>query len=130
MRSKLDWSERSLPEHQATLGLYRQALELRREDPVLRVASEISVGTEAGFLWVVRRGPAGERLLLFNPGSSGMAHSIAGRPLREARLLLSTHPLPSDASEHPTGCDASEHPKECVGGFFELPAASAAIFSL
>ena len=112
LRSKLDWSERTLPEHQATLRLYRQALELRREDPVLREPSEISVGTEAGFLWVVRRGRAGERLLLFNPGSSRTVRDVAGRPLCQARRLLATHPLPAMADS------------------FELPAASAAVFSL
>lgn len=38
VRSKLDWSERSHPEHRRALDLHRDLLRLRREDPVIRSA--------------------------------------------------------------------------------------------
>ena len=36
LASKLDWRERTEPEHAGTLALYQAALRLRREDPALR----------------------------------------------------------------------------------------------
>jgi maltooligosyltrehalose trehalohydrolase len=90
LRSKLDWSERCWSEQQRTLSLYRRALELRRVDPVLREARELRVGTIGNTLWVIRRGPAGERLLLFNPGPAALLADVAGRVASEARPLLSS----------------------------------------
>ncbi len=99
LRSKLDWSERRWPEHAQTLALYRRALELRRTDPVLREARELSVGTIGGTLWVIRRSAQGERLLLFNPGSATSLKEVAGRSPSEARPLLSSNGLvPANSS--------------------------------
>ena len=112
LRSKLDWAERTLPEHDTTLELYRRGIELRRTDPVLRQASELTVGTRGGLLWVLRRGSEGERLLLFNPGEACSLPEVAGRSSSRARLLLATHPLTSNLES------------------FELAASSTTIFAL
>jgi maltooligosyltrehalose trehalohydrolase len=110
--SKLNWSERSQPEHAWTLDLYRRALQLRRTDPVLREPSEASAGSLDGVLWVVRRGRQGERLILFNPGAARSMAETATRLWPGSHALLSTHPLSSEL------------------GAFELPASSATIYSL
>jgi maltooligosyltrehalose trehalohydrolase len=112
LRSKLDWSERGTFEHLRTLDLYRAALELRRRDPVLSRASDTAVGVIDSVLWVVRRGSAGERLLLFNPGSACRLDECAGRSAAQAHLLLTTHPPFTGSSS------------------FEVPASSATIFAL
>ena len=94
-RSKLDWTERERAEHHATLTLYQRALELRRSDPVLRAASELSVGIIDGVLWVLRRSTSGERLLLFNPSADARSFpEVAGRSADDAAALLSTHSSP------------------------------------
>ena len=112
-RSKLSWAERERPEHHATLELYRRALELRRTDPVLSASSELNTGIVDGVLWVLRRGLAGGRLLLFNPSSESRSlPEVAGRSALDATLLLSTHP--SQLSPHT----------------FEAPPASASLFAL
>jgi maltooligosyltrehalose trehalohydrolase len=112
LRSKLDWGERGTFEHLRTLDLYQAALELRRRDPVLSRATETTVGITGSVLWVMRRGPAGERLLLFNPGSACTLDEVAGRPASRAHLLLTTHsPFAGSSS-------------------FEIAASSASMFAL
>jgi maltooligosyltrehalose trehalohydrolase len=91
--SKLDWSEHRGAEHARTLALYRRALELRRSDPVLREARQLSVGTVGDTLWVVRQSSSGERLLLFNPGPATTLEQVAGRLASDTRPLLSTSTL-------------------------------------
>ena len=93
LRSKLDWSERRWPEHAQTLALYRRGLELRRTDPVLREARELSVGTIGSTLWVSRQTPHGERLLLFNAGPAATLKEVAGRLASAAQPLLSSTSL-------------------------------------
>jgi maltooligosyltrehalose trehalohydrolase len=111
LRSKLDWSERRWPEHAQTLALYRRALELRRTDPVLRETGKLRVGTAGDTLWVLRQNSNGERLLLFNAGSTTTLEQVAGRVASDARPLLSTS-LPSPGSP------------------FTLAASSATVFAL
>ncbi|MES1173637.1 MAG: alpha-amylase family glycosyl hydrolase [Myxococcales bacterium] len=112
LRSKIDWSERETFEHARTLELYRAALALRRQDPVLSQPSESRVGIEGTVLWAIRRGPSGERLLLFNPGGACRLTEVAGHRVDEAQLLLTTHP--------PLGASPS----------FEIAASSASIYAL
>jgi maltooligosyltrehalose trehalohydrolase len=71
LASKLDWAERERPPHRGVLALTRALLRLRRGDPVLRHAErrDLSVGTCGPHrLWVRRRAPAGERLLVLDLG--------------------------------------------------------------
>jgi len=90
LNSKLDWSERSLPDHAQTLSLYRRALELRRTDPVLRQATEMQVGTLGTRCGLLRRAASDERLLLFNAGRAITLKEVAGRSEADARPLLSS----------------------------------------
>ncbi len=111
-RSKLDWSECHSFEHELTLELYQRMLALRRSDPVLKQATETRVGVAGGVLWVLRRGPAGQRLLLFNPGGACTLEQIDGHSAASATLLLATHPpLEGESS-------------------FAIAASSAALFAL
>ncbi len=112
LRSKLDWTEQNVGEHQATLSLCRRALELRRTDPVLRAPSQTSAGVAHGCLWVLRSGPGGSRLLLFNPGAARSFPEVLGRSPSNTRALLASHALP----------EASD--------VFELPASSAVVLSI
>jgi maltooligosyltrehalose trehalohydrolase len=112
LRSKLDWSERETFEHLRTLELYRAALELRERDPVLRQPSETRVGISGSVLWVTRRGPAGARLLLFNPGGACRLAEVAGHTADRAQLLLTTHPPLAGSSS------------------FEIATSSASVFAL
>ena len=77
--SKLRWSERTQPEHAATLELYRAALALRRSDPVLARAGRERLLAEARdeVLIVQRWYQNQRRVLSFNLGS---------RPLSPAQL--------------------------------------------
>jgi maltooligosyltrehalose trehalohydrolase len=111
LRSKLDWSERSSAEHAQTRSLYRRALELRRTDPVLSEVGTLRVGTLGDTLWVVRRNPSGERLLLFNAGRATKLEQIAGCSASSARALLSSSPA-------------------SAGSAFQLAASSATIFAI
>ena len=112
LRSKLDWSEQNVGEHQATLSLYRRALELRRTDPVLRAPSETSAGVADGCLWVLRTGPHGDRLLLFNSGTARSIPEVIGRSPANTRPLLASQPI----AEHSSA--------------FELPAWSAVVLAV
>lgn len=70
-QSRLEWSERTEPEHARVLELYRRLLHLRNNDPVLSVAaarSELEATARGSALIVRRRGKAGERLLIANFG--------------------------------------------------------------
>jgi maltooligosyltrehalose trehalohydrolase len=95
LRSKLDWSERELPEHARTLELYRTALRLRRNDPVLRHASRGAMRARAldGVLVVQRALGDEQRVLLVN--LSGVEQPLAGLKerlqLRAVRHLLQSH---------------------------------------
>ncbi|MEI9938943.1 MAG: alpha-amylase family glycosyl hydrolase [Pseudomonadota bacterium] len=112
MRSKLDWSEAAVGEHQATLSLYRRALELRRTDPVLQVPTRTSVGVAHDCLWVLREGPRGRRLLLFNPGAARSFSEIIGHSPANTRTLLASEAWPESS------------------GRFELPASSAVLLAV
>jgi maltooligosyltrehalose trehalohydrolase len=107
--SKLDWSEQATGEHQATLDLTRRALELRRTDPVLRAATQLSVGVAHDCLWVLRSAAQGSRLLLFNPGEARSLGEVSGYSPTRTQELLATHP---------------KHSRE---GRFGLPARSALV---
>jgi maltooligosyltrehalose trehalohydrolase len=87
MRSRLRWHERSEGDHHRVLTLYRKLLAVRRTDPVLRAASRdaLEVSARDSVLSVRRWSAAGDRLLLVNMGSSGVAldhfGAVAGRPV-------------------------------------------------
>ncbi|PYE56257.1 malto-oligosyltrehalose trehalohydrolase [Deinococcus yavapaiensis] len=68
--SKLDWDEANDGVHAKTLGLYRELLRLRREDPVLthRSRRDLAAGTEGDVLWVRRWNDDQQRVLLVNFG--------------------------------------------------------------
>lgn len=94
LASKLRWAERELPEHAATLELYRNALALRRTDPVLRATGRTELSVDAwGSVLGVHRALGDERRSLFvNFGSA--AHSLdelaAQSQLRACHGLLQT----------------------------------------
>jgi maltooligosyltrehalose trehalohydrolase len=95
LRSKLDWTERERPEHARTFELYRTALRLRRNDPVLRHASRAAMSARAidGVLVVQRAFGDEQRVLLVN--LSGLEQPLAGLKerlqLRAVRLLLQSY---------------------------------------
>ncbi len=91
LRSKLDWAETA--SHAPMLRLYRDLLQLRRDDPVL-TASEDPPETGAlgdGALYLLRRAGGAVRLLLANLGEP---ITVAGGALpvevATLRLMLST----------------------------------------
>jgi maltooligosyltrehalose trehalohydrolase len=90
--SKLRWAERELPEHAQTLALYREALRLRRTDPVLAHASreELLAQASDGALMVQRWRENERRVLVMNlSGAELSLESLAGRlRLRAPRTLL------------------------------------------
>jgi maltooligosyltrehalose trehalohydrolase len=106
--SKLRWAERELPEHARTLELYRAALALRREDPVLIESGRNELLAEAsdGVLMVHRWRGNARRVLVMNFGSEPSSlESLMGRiRLRQPRVLL-------DSSAEP---DASIRPQHAV----------------
>ena len=69
-RAKLDWAERQQGEHARTHTLYRDLLNLRNTDPVLRERSRraLTAGHLNDVLWVRWQTDMGERLLLWNTG--------------------------------------------------------------
>jgi len=110
--SKLDWSEQATGEHQVTLELTRRALELRRTDPVLRSATQLSAGVTHDCLWVLRSIARDSRLLLFNPGAARSLSEVRGYSPKETRMLLASHPMPLARAQ------------------FDLPAASAILLAV
>lgn len=98
LHSKLRWAERELPGHAAVLKLYRDALTLRRTDPVLRDSSRAGLTTDAwGDVLGVHRSLGDERRsLLVNLGQN--SHDL--RELAELsglldwRCVLQTSPTP------------------------------------
>jgi maltooligosyltrehalose trehalohydrolase len=90
--SKLRWAERELPEHRATLELYRAALSLRREDPVLSGSGRDELLAQAsGDVLMVHRWRGNERrVLVVNLGGEPLGlESLAPRiRLRQSRALL------------------------------------------
>ncbi|MEF2279050.1 malto-oligosyltrehalose trehalohydrolase [Deinococcus sp. YIM 134068] len=105
--AKLDWSEREEGEHARTLGLYRELLRLRREDPVLRDRERrnLEAGTVGDVVWVRHRTEEGERALLWNTG---------GAELNMDAVILSLS-LPSAVLFHSEGReDATLAPGEAV----------------
>ena len=89
--SKLRWSERELPQHRATLELYRAALQLRYTDPVLSRARREHLLAQAsdGTLMVHRWCGNQRRVLVFNFGSEPLSlASIAGRMRLRASVAL------------------------------------------
>jgi len=90
--SKLRWSERELPEHRATLDLYRAALSLRKTDPVLSNSGRGELLAEAldGVLIVHRWRGTQRRVLVMNTtqqplGLSGLSPRLR---LRQSVALL------------------------------------------
>jgi maltooligosyltrehalose trehalohydrolase len=101
LRSRLRWSERSEGDHHRVLTLYRKLLAVRRNDPVLSTAPRyaLEVSAHASVLLLRRWSAAGDRLLLVNLGSSGVAlddfaASVSGRPV----LLRTDDRLPPPAT--------------------------------
>ncbi|HEX2870073.1 MAG TPA: malto-oligosyltrehalose trehalohydrolase [Polyangiaceae bacterium] len=94
LASKLRWNERELPGHAATLGLYRDALTLRRTDPVLRATgrAELSVDVWGSVLGVHRALGDERRSLFVNLGSAACnLDELAARSQLSAwRRLLQT----------------------------------------
>jgi len=90
-RSKLSWGESARGEHAATLKLYRAALALRREDPVLSAPTQLSVSVHHGVLFALRKNARGARLLVLNVGAAATLPSLVGHAAHEVELLLSTH---------------------------------------
>jgi hypothetical protein len=78
--------------------LYRRLLRLRREDPVLSVATRAGLRAQAfgSLLQVVRSADAGQRTLLVNLTSQPVSLAPVAAQLADRRLLLSTcdDPLP------------------------------------
>lgn len=103
-RSRLDWRERSAPEHARVLALYRAALELRRNDPVLSDPSRERLRADAhGAVLAVRRWSArGVRLILVNFGDepAALASVPSFRELRAPKPLLSSQSM-ADSSVLP-----------------------------
>ena len=90
--SKLRWSERALPEHRATLELYRAALALRRRDAVLSCSGRAELLAEAfGDLLLVYRWHGQQcRVVAFNFGSQRLRqHELTSRlRVRAPNVLL------------------------------------------
>jgi maltooligosyltrehalose trehalohydrolase len=101
LRSRLNWLERDVGEHRGVLELYREALLLRRTDPVLRDSGRESLSAEAvGDVLVVQRALGNEcRVLLVNFGADEVRLEtlVARLRLREVRPLLHSVPGPSGA---------------------------------
>jgi maltooligosyltrehalose trehalohydrolase len=95
--SKLRWSERELPEHAATLALYRSALALRRSDPVLRGAGREQLVAEAhaAVLAVHRALDDDRRTLVVNLGreAADLDALIARFGLQDVRRVLESAPF-------------------------------------
>ena len=94
-RSRLDWSERELPEQQRVLELYRSLLALRRSDPVLRDVERSGLRAEAlGSLLLVHFGTAaGRRLLAINFGDEPASAELLAKAVRSSgpcRSLLTS----------------------------------------
>jgi maltooligosyltrehalose trehalohydrolase len=91
-RSKLDWGEREMPEHRATLALYRAALALRRTDPVLsRARREHLVAEAVDDVLMVQRWCGTERralLLNFGTGAPSLTSLASRLRLRSPSPLL------------------------------------------
>ena len=70
--AKLNWEERNVGEHAATLKLYQDLLGLRKTDPVLRQRTRqaITAGSVGELLWVRWQTDAGQRALLWNTGKT------------------------------------------------------------
>jgi maltooligosyltrehalose trehalohydrolase len=94
VRSRLDWNERNAGSHSRVLELYRRALRLRRNDPVLRDASRRNLRAEAfGNTLIVHRWVhSNSRVLLANFGGETLSTSDLSivSSLRDRDLLLST----------------------------------------
>jgi maltooligosyltrehalose trehalohydrolase len=90
--SKLRWAEREQPEHLATLELYRAALALRRDDPVLAGSGREELLAQAsGEVLMVQRWRGNERrVLVMNFGREPIRlESLAPQlRLRQSRALL------------------------------------------
>lgn len=92
--SRLDWSERESDESRRTLELYRQALALRKSDPVLSSSGRKQLLTRAnGQVLIVERWLGSEaRTLLVNFGESERNLAELGVLLGETRRLLQSDP--------------------------------------
>lgn len=93
-RSRLDWNERERGDHARALALYRAALSLRKNDPVLRVPAREQMRAEAheDVLVVSRFGAGGVRTIVVNFSERAVTAERVP-PLAElgaATLLLAT----------------------------------------
>ncbi|HEX6276631.1 MAG TPA: malto-oligosyltrehalose trehalohydrolase [Polyangiaceae bacterium] len=95
-RSRLDWNERTMPEHARVLEFYRSALLLRREDAVLAEPSRERLRcTALGDVLAVERWRNDERrLLLVNFGAHDVSVSelVTQLDFDGARSLLASAP--------------------------------------
>ncbi|WP_438503491.1 malto-oligosyltrehalose trehalohydrolase [Deinococcus alpinitundrae] len=89
-RAKLDWAERQQGEHARTYQLYRDLLNLRKTDPVLRERSRrsLTAGHLAEVLWVRWQTDLGEQLLLWNTGKTDVTPAELGLPFRLPSRLV------------------------------------------
>jgi maltooligosyltrehalose trehalohydrolase len=96
--SKLRWTEREVAEHAETLALYRAALRLRKDDPVLTWAKRSELWAEVwGEVLIVQRWRGNERrALVLNLGQAELSlDAIVGQlKLCYARALLESAPSP------------------------------------
>jgi maltooligosyltrehalose trehalohydrolase len=96
VRSRLDWAERTEPEHVRVLDTYERALRLRASDPVLREPSRERLRSEAvEDVLCVERFRSGARRLLFVNFSGRevpLRDLIVRFGLSAPRRLLSTRP--------------------------------------
>jgi maltooligosyltrehalose trehalohydrolase len=92
--SKLLWSEREQPEHQRTLELYRAALSLRREDPVLssggrrELLAEVSGDVLIVHRWRERQRERRALVMSFAEKGVTLASLTDRLRLRRPRVLL------------------------------------------
>jgi maltooligosyltrehalose trehalohydrolase len=101
-RSRLDWSEREREPHASTLALYRQLIQLRRTDPVLRRSSRqgLSASAEGPLLMVNRASAEGRRVLVVNFSAAPVALPGAlTAPEARATVLLSTYQARDPAAD-------------------------------
>ncbi|MFZ5890692.1 MAG: malto-oligosyltrehalose trehalohydrolase [Myxococcota bacterium] len=107
LRSRLDRTERAGNEAQRTLELYRQALAMRREDPVLTNTgrSELAANVDGQLLVVERWLGSERRVLLVNFGERDVRwRELAGRRgFGSPRCLLQSEARPHDDVVSPEG---------------------------
>jgi maltooligosyltrehalose trehalohydrolase len=92
-RSRLDWSERSLPAHAASLALYTELLRLRNTHPALGASRATSADAEAvdADTIVMRREEGNERfVIVVRLTGAGTVTVDTGAPCTGATTVLTT----------------------------------------